>query len=283
MTDLPESDERRKSHLRGSRPGERARHPRAARRGRRALVDARHRGAPGRSKSEIFRMVFVLQQRGYLVREAGTDRLALSRRLFDLGIRTPSGRQLTSVVLPLMERFSEESGQAAHLVVLSRAQTVVLATTSGHLDASVIVRPGYGRPALDANSGLLILAFQSEARRRPLMKEAVRGRPATAGERGHAGRTFAEIRAQRPSRRAQPRHHGGDRHRLPGDRAGRLCRSGDPGALPAAPWRRDGRAGDPAGAGSLLPGGRFAAFAVASPFDRGRRWRAKPPARHSPR
>jgi len=125
-----------------------------------------------RSKSEIFRMVFVLQQRGYLAREAGTDRLGLSRRLFDLGIRTPGGRQLTSVVLPLMERFSEDSGMVAHLVVLSRAQTVVLATTSGHLDASVIVRPGYGRPALDANSGLLILAFQSEARRRQLMKEA---------------------------------------------------------------------------------------------------------------
>jgi len=125
-----------------------------------------------RSKSEIFRMVFVLQQRGYLEREAGTDRLALSRRLFDLGIRTPGGRQLTSIVLPLMERFSEESGQAAHLVVLSRGQTVVLATTSGHLDASVIVRPGYGRPALEANSGLLILAFQSDARRRSLMKDA---------------------------------------------------------------------------------------------------------------
>lgn len=125
-----------------------------------------------RSKSEIFRMVFVLQQRGYLAREAGTDRLGLSRRLFDLGIRTPGGRQLTSIVLPLMERFSEESGQVAHLVVLSRAQTVVLATTSGHLDASVIVRPGYGRPALDANSGLLILAFQSETRRRQLMREA---------------------------------------------------------------------------------------------------------------
>lgn len=125
-----------------------------------------------RSKSEIFRMVFVLQQRGYLVREAGTDRLALSRRLFDLGIRTPGGRQLTSIVLPLMERFSEESGQAAHLVVLSRGQTVVLATTSGHLDATVIVRLGYGRPVLEANSGLLILAFQSEPRRRALMRDA---------------------------------------------------------------------------------------------------------------
>lgn len=125
-----------------------------------------------RSKSEIFRMVHVLQRRGYLVREAGTDRLALSRRLFDLGIRTPGGRRMTSVIPPLMERFSEESGQAAHLVVLSRAQTVVIATTAGHNDASVAIRLGYGRPALDANSGLLILAFQPEDRRRSLVNEA---------------------------------------------------------------------------------------------------------------
>jgi DNA-binding IclR family transcriptional regulator len=147
-----------------------------------------------RSKSEIFRMVFVLQQRGYLEREAGTDRLGLSRRLFDLGIRTPGGKQLTAIVLPLMERFSEESGQAAHLVVLSRAQTVVLATTAGHLDASVIVRPGYGRPALDANSGMLILAFQSDARRRALMREAPSETQARL-DLPETQATFAEIRA----------------------------------------------------------------------------------------
>jgi len=147
-----------------------------------------------RSKGEIFRMVFVLQQRGYLVREAGTDRLALSRRLFDLGIRTPGGRQLTSIVLPLMERFSEESGQAAHLVVLSRAQTVVIATTSGHLDASVTIRPGYGRPALEANSGLLILAFQSHQRRRMLMRDAGPAEQCNL-ESPALLDTFAEIRA----------------------------------------------------------------------------------------
>ncbi len=147
-----------------------------------------------RSKGEIFRMVFVLLQRGYLVREAGTDRLGLSRRLFDLGIRTPGGRQLTSIVLPLMERFSEESGHAAHLVVLSRGQTVVLATTSGHLDASVIVRPGYGRPALEANSGLLILAFQSETRRQALMRDASAEERAQLGSAGLL-EVFADIRS----------------------------------------------------------------------------------------
>jgi DNA-binding IclR family transcriptional regulator len=150
-----------------------------------------------RSKGEIFRMVFVLQRRGYLTRESGTDRLALSRRLFDLGIRTPRGRQLTSLVLPHMERFSERTGQIAHLVVLSRGETVVVATTTGHLDASVAVRLGYGRPALEANSGLLILAFQPEQRLRALMREApaealqtldspeIRGRLAKIRERGY--------------------------------------------------------------------------------------------------
>lgn len=128
-----------------------------------------------RSKSEIFRMVHVLQQRGYLEREAGTDRLALSRRLFDLGMRTPRGRQLTSIVVPLMQRFSDETGQAAHLVVLSRAQTVVVATTLGHADASVSIQLGYGRPALKANSGLLILAFQPEELRHSLLREAGAG------------------------------------------------------------------------------------------------------------
>lgn len=129
----------------------------------------------GRSKSEIFRMVFVLQQRGYLVREPGTDHLLLSRHLFDLGIRTPRGRQLTSIVVPHMELFSDSTGQGAHLVVISRAETVVVATTTGHLDASVTIRLGYGRPALEANSGLLILAFQPEHRLRALMREAPAG------------------------------------------------------------------------------------------------------------
>lgn len=117
-------------------------------------------------------MVFVLQQRGYLEREPGTERLALSRRLFDLGIRTPRGRQLTSVVLPHMERFSESTGQGAQLVVLSRAETVVVATTTGYLDAGVMIKLGYGRPALEANSGQLILAFQPAHRVRLLMHDA---------------------------------------------------------------------------------------------------------------
>ena len=125
-----------------------------------------------RSRSEIFRMAHVLHRRGYLVRERGTERLLLSRQLFDLGIRAPGTRALVPVMLPLMERVSDETGQGTQLSVLSRGESVVVASTQGHMDAFVAVRPGYGRPPLDSNSGLLLLAFQPPERRPALLGEA---------------------------------------------------------------------------------------------------------------
>lgn len=152
--------------------------------------------ALGRSKSEIFRMVHVLMRRGYLIREPENEGLYLSRRLFDLGIRTPRGRQLVSVVLPHMERFSQSTGHVAHLVVLSRGETVVVAKTAGDLDAAVSVRLGYGRPALEANSGLTILAFQPENRIAQLLEKSGPTDGSMAA-RNELGRRLAEIRAQK--------------------------------------------------------------------------------------
>ncbi len=124
----------------------------------------------GRSKAEIFRMVVVLVERGYLARDAA-DRLSLTNRLFELGMRTPRPRQLTEIAIPVMERLSEETGQSAHLVVINQGDTVVIATTTGGADLSFALRLGYRRPMLDATSGLLILAFQPESLQRRLITD----------------------------------------------------------------------------------------------------------------
>jgi DNA-binding IclR family transcriptional regulator len=126
----------------------------------------------GRSKGEIFRMVFVLVERGYLIRDAGNDGLALSNRLFELGIRTPRSRQLIEAAAPAMERLSERTGQSAHLVVINRGETVVIATTTGSADISFTLRLGYRRPSLDATSGRIIIACQDAERRAKLISEA---------------------------------------------------------------------------------------------------------------
>ncbi len=127
----------------------------------------------GRSKNEIFRMVFVLVERGYLAREPGSDRLSLTNRLFDLGIRTPRARSLLLVAVPVMERLSAACGQSAHLVVLNRGETVVVASSSAGLDISFSLRLGYRRPALFATSGRIIMAFQPPDIRARLVEEAL--------------------------------------------------------------------------------------------------------------
>lgn len=115
----------------------------------------------GRSKSEIFRMVYVLVERGYLLRDPVTDQLGLSNKLFELGIRTPRPRKLLEVAVPVIERLSNRIGHSAHLVVVSGGETIVIAAATGAAETSFNLRLGYRRPALDAASGRAIIAFQT--------------------------------------------------------------------------------------------------------------------------
>ncbi len=114
----------------------------------------------GRSKSEIFRMVSVLLGRGYIARDDATEDLVLTNHLFEMGIRTPRVRELLEVAVPVMRRLTRDMAQSAHLVVLSRGETVVIAAIAGGADMSFTLRLGYRRPLTDASSGRVILAFQ---------------------------------------------------------------------------------------------------------------------------
>lgn len=126
----------------------------------------------GRSKNEIFRMVFVLENRGYLLRDPATDSLRLSNRLFQMGLRTPRARQLIEVAFPAMEALSDEVGHSSHLVVINRGETVVIATATGGTDVGFTLRLGYRRPAIDATSGQTIIAFQPADVQQRLLAES---------------------------------------------------------------------------------------------------------------
>ena len=126
----------------------------------------------GRSKNEIFRMVFVLENRDYLLRDPGTDMLRLSNRLFEMGLRTPRPRQLIDVAFPAMEALSDEIGHSSHLVVINRGETVVIASASGRADVGFTLRLGYRRPAIEATSGLTIIAFQPAEMQQRLLAES---------------------------------------------------------------------------------------------------------------
>ncbi|TPW27544.1 IclR family transcriptional regulator [Pararhizobium mangrovi] len=129
--------------------------------------------ALGRSKSELFRMLVTLQERGYLHRDTETDTFTITDRLFRLGLRVPHVRTLIDYALPRLNRLALEIEQSAHLVVMRHGKTAVIAGSSGGSDMSFSLKLGFGRIAADSTSGQVIMAFQSEQRRLPMMRESL--------------------------------------------------------------------------------------------------------------
>ncbi|HMG50650.1 MAG TPA: IclR family transcriptional regulator C-terminal domain-containing protein, partial [Inquilinus sp.] len=75
--------------------------------------------------------------------------------------------------VPVMNALAAETGHSAHLVVLYRGRTVVLASVSGEPDISFTLNLGFNRPAVDATSGQVIIAFQPPETQQRLIRESL--------------------------------------------------------------------------------------------------------------
>jgi len=80
----------------------------------------------GRSVSEIFRMLVVLQERGYIAFDPGTDRYVLTTLMFEIAHRTPLIRRLTTAAAPLIRTLTQEINQSVHLAVLAENSVLIV-------------------------------------------------------------------------------------------------------------------------------------------------------------
>jgi DNA-binding IclR family transcriptional regulator len=113
-----------------------------------------------RSVSELFRMVQVLETRGYVAPSQGGDGFELTNKLFSLGISRGPSQNLLVSAMPLMQALSDETRQACHLAIVSDDRMVVIARIEAPGDLGFSVRVGYQRPLAHSTSGLVIYAFQ---------------------------------------------------------------------------------------------------------------------------
>lgn len=116
----------------------------------------------GRSHGELFRMVQVLEYRGYLVAEAGGEGYTLSDRLFSLGMNQPRTRYLIEIALPEMRRLAQDSGQSCHVAVHTMGDMAVVARMESGEQLGFSVRVGYRRSLLRSASGAVLYAFQPD-------------------------------------------------------------------------------------------------------------------------
>lgn len=115
-----------------------------------------------RSVSELFRMVQVLEFRGYVGPAPTGEGLVLTNKLFALGMTRAPAKDLLEAALPQMRELSVAIGQSVHMAVASADQMVVVARIEAPGDLGFSVRVGYRRPLVEATSGLVLYAFQTD-------------------------------------------------------------------------------------------------------------------------
>lgn len=131
----------------------------------------------GRSAPELFRMLSVLQRRGYLERHSdGCYRLSL--RMFELAHRHPPLNRLLTVALPAMQELAESTRQSCHLVVHFERRILVVAQVDSPEPMGFSVRMGTHFPMrMDRGSPRVLTAFQP-----PVVQERLIGEMLASSE-----------------------------------------------------------------------------------------------------
>ena len=121
-----------------------------------------------RSKGEIFRMLVALERRGYILRNADSERFEIGSRLFEMAMHVTPTRNLVATAMRHIEKVAHQLDQSCHLAVLSDTQIVVIARVEAPGEMGFSVRLGYRRRVDQSTSGRVLAAFGSAATRRAL-------------------------------------------------------------------------------------------------------------------
>jgi DNA-binding IclR family transcriptional regulator len=124
----------------------------------------------GRSSGELFRMLQVLEFKGFITTSDNGAGYILTNKLFALAMARAPVRSLVETALPTMRKLSQDIGQSCHIAVASEDQIVVITRMERPGDIGFSVRIGYRREISQATSGLVLFAYQNEEARRTWLK-----------------------------------------------------------------------------------------------------------------
>jgi DNA-binding IclR family transcriptional regulator len=127
--------------------------------------------AMGRSPSEIYRMLERLVARSYVSRSPEGDRHALSLKLYVLAHRYPPLERLVQRAMPHLDAFSKAAEQSCHLGVYDRGNVTVVAQVQSPAHWGLSIRLGVQVSLVGTGSGHVLLAHQSDERRKTMLQE----------------------------------------------------------------------------------------------------------------
>lgn len=132
----------------------------------------------GRRMSELFRIIVVLERRGWLQKDPETSRYSVSYHLLRLAHRGTPAKSLTVAAAPVMHDISTRIDHSCHLVVRSGSQgLVVFRQENQRRHANLSVRVGAIISLVGSCSGHVLLAHLDDEERENLLRNLPRPWP----------------------------------------------------------------------------------------------------------
>lgn len=159
------------------------------------LLASEMAAALGRSLGELFRIVVVMEEAGYLQKSAITDRYTVSYKFLDVAYRATPAQRLVAVATPEMQALALAAGQSCHLVVPKGGEGLVVAREENPGIRGFALRMGVSIDIIKSCSGQVILAFLPENQRERMVSLAETLRNTPVGRQELAKRLLA-VRAK---------------------------------------------------------------------------------------
>ena len=123
----------------------------------------------GRSIHEVYRIIQLLERRGYIARTGAGDRYILTLKMFALVHQSPPLATLTTAAAEPMRRLAETARQSCHLAILTDREVTVVAQVASPEPMFYAVTLGARFPVEETSSGLVLMAGLSDDKRERLL------------------------------------------------------------------------------------------------------------------
>ena len=114
-----------------------------------------------RTVGEVFRMIAVLEQRGYLELPQSTDRYRVTIKLFRLANQFPPVKRLAAIARPIMQNLAFNIEQSCHLVIYYEGKGHVVVQQDSLSERNFSVNLGTEVSLMNTCSGHVLLTFSA--------------------------------------------------------------------------------------------------------------------------
>ena len=126
----------------------------------------------GVSRTTPYRILYTLEECGYVYQDSNTKRYGLKPKVLELGFTYLNSLQLPDLSASYLEKLRDDTGMSSHMGVLDGNEIVYVARYPARSMASVTINIGSHLPVYATSMGKCLLAYLPEDKMESLLLES---------------------------------------------------------------------------------------------------------------